>query len=70
MFTSRSMRWMWQSIRPGISVRPRRSTRVALAAPIGRSDDFLDAIVLDQHVSVVDQRVAPRVEQATAVEQI
>ena len=35
--------------------------------PIG---DFLDAIVLDQHVRVVDERVAPRVEETTAVEEI
>ena len=40
-FTSVSTTWMWASISPGISVRPRRSMRVAALAVIGRSETSL-----------------------------
>ena len=37
-FTSVSTTWMCASISPGISVRPRRSMRVAEALAMGRSE--------------------------------
>src|SRR5207248_41312 len=38
MFTSERNTWAWQSIRPGIRVRPPQSTTAALGAAIGRDD--------------------------------
>ena len=55
MFTSREITWTWQSIRPGISVRPPQSITSASGALIGLSETSLDRVALDEQLVAAAQ---------------
>ena len=60
--TSLNTTWTWQSIRPGIRVRPPQSTTSAEPAAIGRSDTSLIDPVLDQQLEPALEPVALRIQ--------
>ena len=70
MFTSLRYTCTWQSISPGMSVRPPPSITVAPARhdrPVG---DLADQLVLDEHLAAAQQSVLGGVEQLHVAEEI
>ena len=61
--------WTCASIRPGISVRPARSTRCASRAAMAPLAHLDDALALDEHRGAVAERAGLDVEQARVLEQ-
>ena len=69
MLTSLRKTWTWQSISPGISVRPPQSTHVRPRRLDRRVRDLADGLALDEELEAVPDLAHLRIEQPEVPEQ-